>query len=325
MHRILGFPVKLIYPLLAAISALAQSSTVEGPGGGFVFDGSSRSIRPFVGLLGASYLGPPVLTGVAFASVAPDQQRAVMLSETGMHWVADLRNPGIPTQSLPGAMASPSQALWTADASAAVLFSAAEKQLQFLRQDGASVLLGPPCGLASLPSPVKLLAAAPAARIAAVAAPLEEGKNAVYLVQEGNPPQLVATFAGPVAAALAPGGDVLYVAGGASLWRIRNLSAAPETESLAEGAAELQNPAALAVAGNGQALFLAGAASRRIRIYDLSAQRFLEDVEVDSPPNGLEPFTATSFLLNPQRAPQDPVWILETTPAPRVIFIPSGE
>jgi len=309
---------------LLALSGLAQTSTLQGPAGGFLFDAPSRSLRPLIGLPGASHFGPPILTGVPLAGVAPDQRKAVLASETGLQVILDLRNPYASIQNLPGAIAAPSQILWAADSSSAVLFSASGKQLQFLWQDGGSVLAGPSCDLASLPSPVRLLAADPFARIAAVAAPAEE-KSAVFLLREGSPPQLLGLFPSPVAAAFAPAGSSLYLAGASSLWRIADLSAPSAAEALWENAAELPEPVALAVSNNGQFLFLAGASSRRIRAYDLSAQRFLEDLEIDNLPSGFEPFTPTSFLLNPLREARDPVWILETSPAPRVIFIPSGE
>jgi len=324
METTFGLTSRFFPLLLLTAPIFGQGFSLEGPIGGFVFDAPSRSIRPLVGLLGAARLGSPVLTGVAFASVAPDQRKAITLSEAGLQLIADLRNPAASAQSLPGAIPSASQALWADGSSAAVLFSASEKQLQFVWQDGGAIFLGTPCDLSSLPAPVRLLAALPAARIAAVVTSAEE-KSAVYLVREGAPPVLAGLFAAPVAAAFAPTGGALYLAAASSLYRISSFQVHPEMEVLIENAAALDNAIAIAVTNNGPILFIASAASRRIRAYDLNLQRFLDDLELDSLPSRFESFGATSFVLNPLRAARDPVLILETVPAPRVIFIPSGE
>ena len=51
--------------VLAPAATLAQDGArVDGPVAGFVFDADRHALRPILGVPGASYLGPAVVSGV---------------------------------------------------------------------------------------------------------------------------------------------------------------------------------------------------------------------------------------------------------------------
>src|SRR5512134_3362781 len=66
--------------LLALGAAFGQDGGLTGPVSGMVFDADSRSLRPVVGVPGAAYLGQPAVSGLDWASVAPNGRAALVLS-----------------------------------------------------------------------------------------------------------------------------------------------------------------------------------------------------------------------------------------------------
>lgn len=321
MRSLIAF---LALPALAMVAA-GQNSTIQGPGGGFVFDAAAGAIRPVIGIPGASYLGPPVLSGVSLAAVAPDGKRAFVAGQDGMRFIADLRDVSNSERLLPGAIETPDRILWGAG-SAAVLYSAQARQLQFLRDEGAGFTPGAVCDLSSLPPAVALLAADAGAGVAAVAAS-GEGRLTIYLIREGVAPQAAITVGGPAAAAFGSQGTVLYLADAAtsSIWVLRNLSGDIQAEMFLETGDRMREPAALALRGDGKSLYLADSACRCVRSYDVETRQMQHEWEIDSTPSSLELFSPTAFLVNVRRQPKEPVWILETAPQAGVLFIPTGE
>lgn len=311
--------------LVLAMAAAAQNSTIQGPGGGFVFDAAAGAIRPVIGIPGASYLGPPVWSGLSLAAVAPDGKRALVAGQDGVRLITDLRDLSNSARFLPGVMENPDRVLW-GSGSSAVLYSAQLRQLQFLRDEGAGLVPGAVCDLTSLPAPLPLLAADPDAGTAAVAAS-NEGRLTIYLIREGVAPQAAITTGGQVAAAFGSRGTVLYLADAAtsSIWVLRNLNGDIQAETFLETGNRMREPAALALRGDGKSLYVADAACRCVRSYDVETRQLQQEWELDNAPSSLDLFSPTAFLVNARRQPKEPVWILETAPQAGVLFIPTGE
>ena len=59
----------------------AQRAELGGPISGFVYEKNTRSLRPVLGVLGAAYLGEPVLSGAEAAAVSPNGRIALAVSE----------------------------------------------------------------------------------------------------------------------------------------------------------------------------------------------------------------------------------------------------
>jgi hypothetical protein len=321
-------PLLLAIALLAAgAAAFGQTSTIQGPGGGFVFDASTHSVRALIGMPGASYLGAPVVSGVALAAVAPDGKKALVAGADGVELISDLNSPSASRRRLPDVITNPDRLLWSADAASAVVFSAAAKQLQFLQDAGAGFTPGRPCDLSSLPPDLVLLAAEASAGIAAVGA-VSEGKLTVYLVREAAAPRSAIVIGSPVAPAVfGDNGTVLYVADPASssLWILRNLDGDIQAGTLFEFPGAWKEPVALALDAGGKFLYAADAGRRSLQVYDLESRRPGAELELDGPPSSLEPFSPSAFLLNARRQGREPILLLQTSPKLGIFFIPSGE
>ena len=106
------------------------------------------------------------------------------------------------------------------------------------------------------------------------------------------------------------------------IWMIRNVSQGGTAQPLFGAEDGIEHPVALA--SQSQFLYVADSQTGVIQTYDLTALRKIEDLPLDSSPSTLEYFTPTSFLVNGRRKANDPVLILQTSPALTVTFIPAG-
>jgi len=302
-----------------------------------VFDPGTQTIRAIIGTPGSAYLGKSVVAGVHFGSVAPNGLSAIVVSGTVSDLIADLTPSPPALLPLVGAMDSPDQILWAQDSSGAVLFSSRTRSLQFVTQVSQQPVVHSSVDLRALvsapvstidarrdrlPASMVLLAIDPAAKMAVVAA-RALGQSEVYLVQNGQPPELLMNPESASAAAFAADGSLYVVDGTAGLvWAVRTPSGNPQIQSLPAPQDGLGQPVAVAVEGN--QLYLADSAVNQIRVYSLATLEQIDGFHLDSAPSTLEPFAATSFLVNARRKPADPVLLLQTSPAPSVIFIPAG-
>jgi hypothetical protein len=322
--------------VLLSAAILCGQASVSGPPSEYVFDPGTQTIRAIIGTPGSAYLGKSVVAGVHFGSVAPNGLSAIVVSGTVSDLIADLTQSRAPLP-LVGAMESPDQILWAQDSSGAVLFSSRAPSLQFVTQINQQPVVHSSVDLRALVSaPIStdgrrdrlsaasmvLLAIDPAAKLAIVAARVL-GQSGVYLIQNGLPPELLMSPKSASAAAFGADGSLYVVDGTAGLvWAVRTPSGSPQVQSLPAPQGGLGQPVAVAVEGN--QLYVADSAVNQIRVYSLTTLQQIDDLHLDSAPSTLEPFAATSFLVNARRKPADPVLLLQTSPAPSVIFIPSG-
>src|SRR5262245_9826140 len=109
MNRTLSF-VLCLMPLAAA----AQVTTrVGGPVSGIVFDQKSHSLRPMIGVPGASYLGSPLLEGLDAAAVSPDGTLALAVSEGRLLLVSGLPDAASAGAPVDGAVSGADRLAWS--------------------------------------------------------------------------------------------------------------------------------------------------------------------------------------------------------------------
>jgi hypothetical protein len=327
--------------ILSASLLVGQNATINGPAIQYIFDPGSETIRAIVGAPGSAYLSKSVSGTLQFGSVAPNGLSAITVAGGTSELIANLSQGSAPLAlassplALTGAIENPDHILWAADSSGAVLFSSRGHALQFISgikqqpvveakidlstfefsKRGAA---GKEPGTGISVKSIVLLAVDATASYAAVAI-----GNAVYLVQQGASPQLLTTVDSANAAAFGSDGS-LYIADGTAgqIWAIKTPQTNPSPQLLPAPQGGLSRPVAIAVAGN--FLYAAGTAGNRITVYDLTTLQRVTQLDLDSVPSSLQPFTATSFLVNARRSPTDPVLLLETSPTANVVFIPSG-
>ena len=134
----------------------AQQTPLSGPVEGFTFDVPTRSVRPVIGSLGSASLGQPIVTGLAYASVAPHQNYALAFQGDRCVLIMGL---GSSDQTLrvevPQSFAAPEGISWSGDGSIAVLYSRTGNWVQILKglpskaNPGSSLSLAPMQGTLS--------------------------------------------------------------------------------------------------------------------------------------------------------------------------------
>jgi hypothetical protein len=212
------------------------------------------------------------------------------------------------------------RAVWTPDASAAVLYSPSASRLQRIKLADSGISAGDPVDLSAL-GKLTALAIDPAGRriVFGIAG------AGLYSLDEGQSPVLLVSMTRPTAAAFNDAGHLYAV--DAESRKIMEFGADGSPADFAvvdlpEGAAF--HPVGLAVSGTGNYLLVADRESRALRVFATATRTAMDPIPLDFAPVHLERLsTGASFLLNRPDAKQ---WLLvvDAADAPRVYFVPAG-
>lgn len=319
----IALPVCLI---LLAAPLLGQSEGIRGPSVGLVFDSPSQSIRPIVGVPGAAYLGKPIVTQVEFASVSPDGDRALIVSE-GQCKLARGWNGGISTlTSIEGLEGIPTIAAWAPDASAVVAYYSATRQLFRLAVSSDEPVTALPLDTSSLPGEVRSMAVCD--KDGPVLAGVREAESGgLFRLSVNTPASLVAPLEDPVAIFAAGGCNVVYAVDARTrrVFEIEDPANVPQVMLLIEEPDERFDPAGLAVDRRGRILFVANTSSRSVFAYDLTSRSRIAEFAMEAAPGPLMPLPGGElFLFANRREAGEPVWVLDSTDMGSVYFIPNG-
>jgi hypothetical protein len=300
--------------------AIAQSANVQGPILGFTYSEDSQTIRPLLGLPGASHIGLPIVGRVSFASIAPDGDSA-LITKTGqvvfVHRLAALA----PVESSIAGLTDPvDRVQWNRDGSFALLYSSSTNQLQRIRVSGGSATADVPVDLSSW-GPASTLAIDPSGQqiVFGVA------QSGLYLSAAGQSPTLLSSMAGPAAVAFDSTGRHLYAVdlNGQQIWEFDSGLSGFPFASLAQANAPAVIPAGLAVSGDGQYLLLADRAAHAVRVYATASGNLVNIIPLDFVPTRFEALsTAPSFLLNGDRS-NEWLLVLDARQLPGVFFVPA--
>ena len=125
-------------PLLLAAGLVggilqAQQTPLSGPVVAYAFDAPTASFRAILGWLGSSSLGPALLPGIEFGSVAPRRNDGIAVRNGKGLLVAGLGTDRASTVELAGAFSLPEGAAWADDGSAVALYSRTGNWIQIVR------------------------------------------------------------------------------------------------------------------------------------------------------------------------------------------------
>jgi hypothetical protein len=302
--------MRLLIFVAAGALAWAQQGSLSGPVEGWYFDASERALRPVIGIPGAAYLGPSMITDLDAGSVAPNGKRAVVVRR-GTLWLGALEQQWTWT-SLGGPLAV-SRIAWDR-ASAAVAIQSADSQTIALWRsidDQAER-----SAIAEIP-PGEITALAVEAGGKAVLAALPDG---IYRLDSEGARQ-VAAVSGASALVLDPSGD-LYAAdrGRGEIVRIRHYVEPAGVELVAGGFEEL---GAMALAAGGRSLLVGSA--QKLLTMDLATASVTAERAVPVTPALLEPLGDNGLIaLNSRARAGDVLHVLDLRANSGVWFIPAG-
>jgi hypothetical protein len=299
--------------------ANAQSASLHGPISGFVYNHSSRTVRPLFGIPSAAHIGPSVLDQVDSASIAPDGKWALITKgghSSLMRGLSDLA----PTESSPGGLIGEvDRVQWNRDGSYAVLYCSSGNRLQRVQLYDTWAIADAPLDLAPW-GQATALAIDPAGRIAFGVAGL-----GLYLLGAGQSPVLLSSMAGPAAVAFDGTGRRLYAVDldQQQIVEFDDGSSTLQFASFAQPDRPALIPVGMAVSGDGLYLMLADSTAQAVRVYDTASRTLAKTIPLDFIPSRFEALSPSSFLLNGDIS-NEWLLVLNARQIPDIFFVPAN-
>ncbi len=317
----MGIAQTLSLLAMTAVTSSLAAQTFGAPSAAYIYDAPGTQVRRMIGVAGSAFLSDPVLSGLRFASVAPNGTAALAVWPDRVEWIPDLNAYPQGIATITGALPNADQVIWNRKSSAAALFASADGQVRFVRFAEGAPTLQNAAAPAWCGGSLQLLAADPDNALAAVTCAAAPG---LFLLASAAAAAPISLPDAP-AAAVFTGDGALYVAGGqAGIFLIRNPASGTAAEALFTEADLTSASTALFVASDLHLLYSADATQQHIRVYDLNTRQKIDDLLLSWQPTQLQPFGASSFLVNTRSVPTDPVIVFRTTPQRAVSFVPAG-
>ena len=326
----------LVGLVILTTPAMAQTPAWNVPASGYVYDPLNRDIRPIAGFLGSAVLGSSVVGGIDWASVAPNQNSALLQQGAAMVWISSLAAPD-QTQSLDG-MPVTQQILWASDSSRAVML-ADRSRLVWLNGLNSPTAAAPTWHVDTLSAlygrgegTTWSLLAADAASDKVLLTSRSGSQRQLWMASAGKSPVLIPFSGQPAAAVFAAGGSTFFIADTAAsqIVQFSGLGSAPldstmSSAPLLTSALYVNDPAGLALSTDGSRLFIADHATSIIRVFDSTSGTLISELTSDAAPQALTAFAPGIFLLNSGNLPPGPFLFLNTSSPSSVLFVPRGE
>jgi hypothetical protein len=308
----------------------AQPLEVRAPIVGVVHHGGSRALRPLFGVPGSVRLGPPIITGVDSASIAPGGKWAFITTDGRAQLIRGLSDLTPMESAGQGLIDAVDRVVWNRAGSFAVLYSSSTRQLQRVRLSDTEASPDPPVSIVW--GEVTSLAIDNGGRQIAVGVtdfhPLLRGKHSgLYLWRTGQAsPAPLPAITEPGAVAFDDDGR-LYAVDIATprILRFDSSLDASEFASLAETDGPPLRPVGLAVSKDGRYLLVADGPTRAVRVYETTSGTLTRTISLDFAPTRFEPLSSEpSFVLN---EPGTGEWllILHAGDVPTVAFVPADQ
>jgi len=313
-NRAASFVATLL--LAAAGPLLGQNGKVAGPVTGFVFDRAAGSLRPILGIPGASTMGDPLALGyqISSAVVAPKQDSAFAFGTDGSLHFLRLQSGAASEVNCAICPAGANGVVFSPSGTAAAIYSAGRVQVM----TGLSATPAPGAGFALGRS-----ASAPPMALSDDGVWLLAGtKNSVELFNaNGGPRQLMETLSNPMVA-FAPGShDAAIADGRAGVVWIHDVSGAANPQQVAAPATPMRRYSGIAFSSDGKQLLTAVASEGSVVSVDL-ATGTSTSTTCGCQPSELVPMGS---LLRLNEMGSGPLWLFDGNgaPQPRVVFVPA--
>ena len=295
--------------LIALLTAapLAAQTRLAGPVSGVVFDAKAKSLRPMLGVPGASYLGNAVATGLDIAAVSPDGKLALGVGADGLSMIVLDGGFAAARQAIAKDLTSADLIAWSRDSKTAAIYSEAADSITFINENRE-------VATARAEGTVTVLA------VSGDEAAIAVGGELSVVSARGR--RLV-TRLGSISAIAIAGAD-LYLADreAEQVFAIRGYRDQGAPELLASAGRGVADPVALAVSANGKSLWIAGGMSKSLYRVDAAAGSVDATLPLDFEPSRLEAMGGM-FLLNARFAAGDSFELLAGGDNPAVYFVPA--
>ena len=304
---------------LPCLPAKAQPTSFQGPIVGFVFSGASKTVRPLLGIAGATHLEQPILNRVDSASIAPGGKWAFITSAGHAAFVGGLPASAPAESSVDGLIDPVDRVAWSRDGAFALLYSSSTSRMQRVRLSGSAPVADPPIDLSPWGSVTTLAVDPTGQQIAAGFT-----ASGLYLFHAGQSPALLLSIANPVTAAFDATGQSLFAvdADGQRIVQFQSRSGVSEFTSLVQPNGPALTPTGLAVSDDGRYLMLADSATRSVFVYETNSGLLANTIPLSFAPSRFEALSAGPVLLLNGNDPKEWLLVLDASQVPAVYFVP---
>jgi hypothetical protein len=321
--------MRLVFLLgLCVLAASGQDARLTGPVPGFVFDRTSKSIRPILGVPGSSYLGAAVIDGFDNASVSPLGISALATQAGKLYYIRNLDRDQPDSTPLDDAAPNAHRFAWSPDGLSAAVYAAGSGQAQILRNldprdSSKTPAIGGAIDLSTLNGRVSALIFDGKRLLIGSKAP---GAGGVYLADGQSAPKLLAQAANPVALSLDSANGDLYIADrdNDQIWMVHDYTGDATPMLFVDARAGVSSPVGIRVSAAGKRLLIANSGSRGIDSLEISTRASLGHLDLDFAPGRMEALGSGSLSLLNFGGPDGPLYVLDGAGDPAVYFVPAG-
>jgi sugar lactone lactonase YvrE len=321
MLRLAAFPLAIT---LAVAPLCAQQTFLSGPAQGFTFDPPSKSFRAVIGLPGAAFFGPALLSGFDTGSVAPHKNYGIGYQQGNCFLVTGLDSDQISSNPVAGLSSQADGITWSGDGSVAVLYSRTGSWLQVLSGLPDNPQLGAWVDLSPLGGSLSGIASDSQGKNIAVA--IQGDSGGVFLLTGAQTFAPLLGLANPTALAFSQDAASVYVLDGNAIQL--DVVALSDSSFQAFPLGGLQNPSAVASGRDAQGhtlVYVASSNDQILRVFDPTAQQVVVDLSLAAQPTGITILGPNSFVIASRLQPTDPLWLFASTPQPAVYFVPAAQ
>jgi hypothetical protein len=292
--------------LAATFSSLgiAQQTELRGPVTGFIYERTTRSLRPVLGVLGAAHIGGAVLSAVDAAAVSPNGRIALAVADQ------ELIRLDLSTGERLGISSAVAgdRIIWNKASTAALIAEASTGRLSLWEPSNGLT------ALADVPGTITAAAVSDSGDAAVASA------DGVYAVTRAGGPRLIAAVQ-ELGGLTVQAGDLLFADRGSnSIFRVRDFASSASVEKVSDAPA---GATGLGLSRDGETLFVASSESRSVRAMRLATGEIAGEIALDFTPSAVEPLSASAYLLNPGAT--GPLQVLDARAQAAVYFVPAAE
>jgi len=319
--------------LAPAVSRAAAEGSVSGPTLGYFFDQQQRSLRPILGVPGASQIGAGLGLNVELrdAEVAPGQQYALGVTAEGGVAFVDLRGEVPQTRTLAVGVGA-SRVLISPTGEAAAVYDRQGRQVQFLTGMLDAPAAGSTVSLSGVQGLLTAMAVSDDGRTLLAATSSANADGGLYVVEAGGEVRRVSTVGRVLSMSFLPGQDNALVGdyGRSEVLRIDGVTSVAVAAVIAAGRDGVSRPVAVGAGGDLTHAVAALDGSSQVALIPLAGGP-PSFVDCNCRPRELSRMRGASVFRLTSDATQ-PLYVLEarrlgpdgSALEPRVSFVPAG-
>ena len=308
--------------LLAIGFVRGEQAFLSGPIQGLLFDMPTHSFRSVIGFPGSASIGPSLLDGIDYGSVAPHKDYGIALQGGQLELVSGLNSGQPSTSVIAGFTGQPEAVAWSGDGSLAILYSRTGNWIQMLTGLPDAPNLDAPIEVSQFGGALTSVAADSKGKSIAIGLAGDTGGVYLMTVGQGFIPAL--QLQNPVALAFSDDDAILYGLDAASL-QFSELNTADFTSQafMLDGLANPISIKPVLDAANRRILCVLSRSDQLLRMYDASSHQFIADIPLDFLPTGIDALGRSSFVVSSRAKQSDPLWLFTSAPQQAVYFVPA--